>query len=116
RYSMMNKILPVVQVDFDEESYFIETTTGSLVTSSGLSDAAERFSFSNFHMHKYHETWWGSKNGKKVKNTILIVSSLGLLLAAITGTFIYLRRKLYKRNSPSQKRRAVDIESKTGIN
>jgi hypothetical protein len=115
RYGMMNKILPVVQVSFDEESYFIETTTGSLITASGLPDAAERFSFSNFHMHKYPETWWGSKNGKRVKNIILISSTLGLLLAAFTGTLIYLRRRFYKRNSPSQKRRAGDIESKTGI-
>jgi hypothetical protein len=97
-YSMMNKRLPVVQVSFEEDdNYFIETGTGTLAACTGLSDKAERFSFSNLHMHHYPEMWWGKESGRKVRNIILISTTLGLLLLALTGILILLMKR-YKQN------------------
>jgi hypothetical protein len=95
RYSMMNKRLPVVEVLFrDGDSYYIETSTGSLAAVVKPSGQAERFSFSNLHMHHYWEMWLGKDSGKTAKNMVLILSTLGLLLLAITGTLMFVKKKL----------------------
>ncbi len=93
-YSMMNKQLPVVLVSFDNNvSCFIETSTGAVAAVTTPADKAERFSFSNLHMHHYAEMWWGKERGKAVRNTILITSTLGLLLVALSGVMLYVRKK-----------------------
>jgi hypothetical protein len=96
-YSMMNKRLPVMEIAFDNEvNYYVETATGQLAAIINPSDKAERFSFSNLHMHHYWEMWLGKDNGKTAKNIVLISSTLGLLLLALTGIMMYSRKKLKK--------------------
>jgi len=97
RYSMMNKRLPVEEVTFDDgKNYYIETSTGTLASVTTPGDEAERFTFSNLHMHHYWEMWLGKDNGKTAKNIVLISSTLGLLLLALTGIMMYSRKKLKK--------------------
>jgi hypothetical protein len=94
RYSMMNKRLPVVDVSFDnKKDYYIETATGSLATVTNATGSAERFSFSNLHMHHYWEMWPGKETGKSIRNTVLIVSTLGLLLLALAGILLYVKKR-----------------------
>ena len=93
QYSMMNKRLPVIEVGFDEkENYYVETATGYLSAVTNTYDKAERFSFSNFHMHHYWEDLFG-KSGKTFQKTVLIISTLGLLLLALTGCWMYWMKK-----------------------
>ncbi len=92
-YSMKYKRLPVMEIRFRESgNYYIETNTGKLSAITDSYDKAERFSFSNLHMHHYWEHWFGEK-GKSIQKTVLITSTLGLLLLAMTGVFIYLSRR-----------------------
>lgn len=94
-YSMMNKRLPVMEIKFaDGEAIYIETSTGNIAAVTKPSDKAERFSFSNLHMHHYWEMWLGKESGKWVKNAVLIASTLGLLLLVLTGTIMYFRKQL----------------------
>ncbi|MGV3656374.1 MAG: hypothetical protein ACO1NX_00410, partial [Chitinophagaceae bacterium] len=89
-YSMMNKRLPVVQMAYQNgESYFMETSTGIVAAIVNGADRAERFSFSNLHMHHYAEKW----SGKGLRNTILITTTLGLLLVACTGIMMYVKKR-----------------------
>lgn len=89
-YSMMNKRLPVIEVGFDEkENYYVETSTGHLSAITNSYDKAERFSFSNLHMHHYLEDWVG----KTVQKTFLILTTLGLLLLAFTGCWMYWKKR-----------------------
>lgn len=89
-YSMMNKRLPVIEVGFDEkENYYVETSTGHLSAITDPYDKAERFSFSNLHMHHYLEDWLG----KTVQRTFLILTTLGLLLLALTGCWMYWKKR-----------------------
>jgi hypothetical protein len=93
-YSMMKKRLPVVEVGMsDGNNYYVETSTGHLAAIAGASDAAERFSFSNLHMHHYWEDLFGKANGKKFKNLFLVATTLGLLLLAMTGMIMYWRKR-----------------------
>ncbi len=99
RYSMMKKRLPVMEVRYmDGSSWFIETSTGMLAAVASPGDEAERFSFSNLHMHHYWDELLGKKKGKIVKNLVLIVTTLGLMLLAITGLMMY-RAKMKKRKT-----------------
>ena len=101
QYSMMNKRLPVIEVSFDdEENYYVETATGHLAAVINSHDKAERFSFSNFHMHHYWEDLLG-KRGKMFQKTVLIFSTLGLLLLALSGCWIYWtkKQKSYRRST-----------------
>ena len=96
-YSMMNKRLPVIEVGFDNhENYYVETATGKLAAMVDRADRAERFSFSNFHMHHYVEMWLGKETGKPFRNLILIATTLGLLLLALTGMIIYFKKQKRK--------------------
>ena len=93
QYSMMNKRLPVIEVGFDgKENYYVETATGRLSAVINPYDKAERFSFSNLHMHHYWEHLFG-KGGKIIQKTILIFTTLGLLLLALTGCWMYWTKK-----------------------
>ena len=93
QYSMMNKRLPVIEVGFDgKENYYVETATGQLLAVINPYDKAERFSFSNLHMHHYWEHLFG-KGGKIIQKTILIFTTLGLLLLALTGCWMYWTKK-----------------------
>lgn len=97
QYSMMNKRLPVIEVGFDNrENYYVETGTGKLAAVVDNFDKAERFSFSNFHMHHYWEMWLNKEAGKPVRNLVLISTTLGLLLLALTGMIIYFRKQKRK--------------------
>jgi hypothetical protein len=97
-YSMMNKRLPVIEVNFeDKENYYIETSTGYLAAVTSSSDKMEQFSFSNLHMHHYWEMWLGKDAGKTARNTMMIVTTLGLLLVALTGITIYFKKKATKK-------------------
>jgi uncharacterized membrane protein YsdA (DUF1294 family) len=92
-YSMMNKRLPVIEVGFDaNENYYVETSTGHLSAVTNSYDKAERFSFSNLHMHHYWEDWFGDK-GKTIQKTVFIFTTLGLLLLALTGCWMYWRKR-----------------------
>lgn len=89
-YSMMNKRLPVIEVGFDtKENYYVETSTGHLSAITNSYDKAERFSFSNLHMHHYLEDWLG----KTVQKIFLILTTLGLLLLALIGCWIYWKKR-----------------------
>jgi hypothetical protein len=97
RYSMMNKRLPVIEVAFENApSYYVETSTGYLSAVTDAHDRAERFSFSNLHMHHYWEDWLGKEKGKAIERIVLISSTLGLLLLVLTGMLIYWARQLKK--------------------
>ncbi|HUC83263.1 MAG TPA: PepSY domain-containing protein [Flavisolibacter sp.] len=103
RYSMMNKRLPVVENKFEDgDAVFVETATGEIAALTKPADEAERFSFSNLHMHHYWEMWLGKAAGKAAKNTVLIASTLGLLLLALTGIIIYLRKRFLNAKKASQ--------------
>jgi uncharacterized membrane protein YsdA (DUF1294 family) len=92
-YSMMNKRLPVIEVGFDaSENYYVETSTGHLSAVTNSYDKAERFSFSNLHMHHYWEDWFGDK-GKTIQKIVFISTTLGLLLLALTGCWMYWRKR-----------------------
>lgn len=94
RYSMMNKRLPVIEVNFDNaETFFVETATGTLSAITTPAGRAERFSFSNLHLHHYWEMWMGKETGTTLRNFVLIASTLGMLLAALTGITVWLQRK-----------------------
>jgi len=94
KYSMMNKRLPVIEVDFEQgPAYYVETSTGKLAAVVNESAKAERFSFSNLHMHHYWESWLGHTTGKSVKNVVLVASTLGLLIIALTGVMLWVRRR-----------------------
>jgi hypothetical protein len=96
QYSMMNRRLPVVEVDFKQSpDYFVETSTGKLAAVVKVSAQAERFSFSNLHMHHYWEKWFGKGAGGSLKNIVLIASTLGLLIVALTGMVIYIRKRFH---------------------
>ena len=103
RYSMMNKRLPVMETQFANGEYvFVETATGEIAAITRPSDEAERFSFSNLHMHYYWEMWMGKEFGKTFKNAILISSTLGLLLLALTGTVMYFRKQWKGSSKPNR--------------
>lgn len=94
RYIMMNKRLPVMENRFaNGEAVLVETATGEIAAVTKPADEAERFSFSNLHMHHYWEMWLGKETGKTMKTTVLIASTLGLLLLALSGTMIYLKKR-----------------------
>jgi hypothetical protein len=102
QYSMMSKRLPVIEVSFDnDDNYYVETATSSLSAVTKPSDKAERFSFSNLHMHHYWEMWLGKGQGKTAKNILLTGSTAGLLMLALTGILLYIRRQLKKRRLPA---------------
>ena len=93
RYSMMNKRLPVIEVTFDQkQNYYVETATGHLSAVTNAYDKAERFAFSNLHMHHYWEDFFG-KEGKTFQKTVLISSTFGLLLLALTGVWMYWEKR-----------------------
>ncbi len=93
QYSMMNKRLPVIEVGFDSsENYYVETSTGHLSAVTNSYYKAERFSFSNLHMHHYWEDWLGDK-GKTIQKTFFVLTTLGLLLLALTGCWMYWRKR-----------------------
>lgn len=97
QYSIMNKRLPVIEVGFDNrENYYVETATGKLAAVVDNVDRAERFSFSNLHMHHYWEMWLNKETGKPVRNLVLISTTLGLLLLALTGMILYSRKQKRK--------------------
>ena len=77
------------------EAVYVETSTGDVAAVTEPSGKAESFSFSNLHMHHYWERWLGIENGKTVRNTVLIISTFGLLVLAITGLLLFLRKKLF---------------------
>ena len=86
-----------MEVGFDNnENYYVETSTGKLAAVIDNEDKAERFSFSNLHMHHYWEMWLPKKAGKPVRNLVLITSTLGLLLLALTGMLLYFRKQKKK--------------------
>lgn len=90
----MNKRLPVWEVAFDDGThYYVETATASLAALSRPSNGAERFGFSHLHLPHYGEMWLGKETGNVVKNLVLISSTLGLLLPALSGTLVYLSKK-----------------------
>lgn len=92
-YSMMNKRLPVIEVGFDAGSnYYVETATGHLSAITNSHDKAERFSFSYLHMHHYWEDWLGTA-GKSIQKTVFIATTLGLLLLALTGCWMYWKKR-----------------------
>lgn len=94
KYSMMNKRLPVIEVGFDGgEDYYIETSSGTLSAVVEPEDRVERFSFSNLHMHHYWEDLLGKSWGKTMRNSFLIITTLGLLLLALTGMLLYVKKK-----------------------
>jgi hypothetical protein len=94
-YSMMNKRLPVIETSFKNgDKIFIETVTGSVAGTSSSSVQAERFSFSNLHMHHYWEMWLGKSAGNFAKNSVLISSTLGLAVLALTGLLVYFKKKI----------------------
>jgi hypothetical protein len=97
RYSMMNKRLPVIEVGYTNgENYYVETASGQLSAVKDGFDQAERFSFSNLHMQHFWESWLGRESGKPVRNAVLISSTLGLLLLAITGLVLYFTKRRKK--------------------
>ncbi len=94
KYSMMNKRLPVIEVGFEGgENYYVETSSSTLSAVVDPTDRMERFSFSNLHMHHYWEDWLGKSWGKTMRNSFLIATTLGLLLLALTGMLLYLKKK-----------------------
>jgi hypothetical protein len=102
-YSMMNKRLPVIEVGFDaNENYYVETSTGHLSAVTNSYDKAERFSFSNLHMHHYWEDWFGDK-GKIIQKAVFISPTLGLLLLALTGCWMYWRKRQKSLNKELRK-------------
>ena len=95
-YSMKHKKLPVMEVALTSgQCYYIETSSGSLATVRQPGDAAERFSFSNLHMHHYWEQWLGKSAGTAFRDMVLVSSTLGLMALALTGWLIRKRRSIH---------------------
>lgn len=104
----MNKRLPVIEVGYTNgENYYVETASGKLAAVKDGLDQAERFSFSNLHMQHFWESWLGRDSGKTVRNTVLISSTLGLLLLAITGLVMYFTKRRKKAGVQQTKTIAV---------
>lgn len=102
-YSMKYKRLPVTEVRFgNSENYYVETSTGRLAAVTNPYDKAERFSFSNLHMHHYWEHWLGER-GKTIQKTLLISSTVGLLLLAFTGCWVYWKKTRRSKKAVQQK-------------
>lgn len=93
QYKMMSKRLPVTQIKTKEGLFFIETSTGELAQINLTKDRVENFVFGQLHMHHYPEAIFGKKIGKPIRNSILYITTLGLVLVAFTGLYIYIKRK-----------------------
>lgn len=96
QYKMMSKRLPVVQIKTKEGLFFIETATQELAQVNLNEDKTESFVFGQLHMHHYPEAIFGKEIGKPIKNSILYITTLGLVLVAFTGLYIYIKRKKQK--------------------
>lgn len=89
-YGFINKRLPVIRVNFEGKEnrrYYIEHTTGQLVTEVTDTKALEGFSFA--YLHKFH---FLDSIGKINRDLILMFFALGNMLLAGIGLFMWVKR------------------------
>ncbi|MCU0444530.1 MAG: PepSY domain-containing protein [Microscillaceae bacterium] len=89
-YGFVFKRLPVVQLAYDtpqKDSYFIETATSHLAAHVSNADRYEGYSFAIFHKFLFLE--WA---GKDVRDIATMLSALGVLVVALFGLAVFLRR------------------------
>ena len=89
-YGFINKRLPVKKVQFDtieNDTYYIETSTGRLAAK--VNDSARKEGFSFAFLHKYHLLDFA---GKVFRDIIMSLATLGLLVVSVFGMILYVKK------------------------
>ncbi|NCD69927.1 PepSY-associated TM helix domain-containing protein [Mucilaginibacter agri] len=87
-YGFNNKRLPVEQVSFKSENWYIETATAKLSTKTAGIDRAEGLSF--IFLHKYFGMTWA---GKDIRDIVTMLAALGILVASLFGFAAFIKNK-----------------------
>ncbi len=89
-YGFVNKRLPVVRLAYhtaQATTYYIEPATSRLAAKIENADRAEGWSFAM--LHKYLLMEWAGKN---VRDSVTIISALGVLVVSLFGLVLFLKR------------------------
>lgn len=87
-YGFNNKRLPVEQVSFKGENWYVETATAKLSTKTAGIDRAEGLSF--IFLHKYFGMTWA---GKDIRDIVTMLAALGILVASLFGFAAFIKNK-----------------------
>ena len=85
-YGFNNKRLPVEQVSYKGENWYVETATGKLSTKTAGIDRAEGLSF--IFLHKYFGMTWA---GKDIRDIVTMLAALGILVASLFGFAAFMK-------------------------
>lgn len=85
-YGFNNKRLPVEQVSYKGENWYVETATGKLSTKTAGIDRAEGLSF--IFLHKYFGMTWA---GKDIRDIVTMLAALGILVASLFGFVAFMK-------------------------
>jgi len=85
-YGFNNKRLPVEQVSFKGENWYVETATAKLSTKTAGIDRAEGLSF--IFLHKYFGMTWA---GKDIRDIVTMLAALGILVASLFGFAAFMK-------------------------
>ncbi|SFS36150.1 PepSY-associated TM region [Mucilaginibacter polytrichastri] len=85
-YGFINKRLPVQQVSFDNQNWYIETATAKLATKTAGIDRAEGLSF--IFLHKYFGMTWAGKN---IRDIVTMLAALGILVVSLFGFAAFIK-------------------------
>jgi hypothetical protein len=85
-YGFNNKRLPVEQVSFKGENWYVETATTKLSTKTAGIDRAEGLSF--IFLHKYFGMTWA---GKDIRDIVTMLAALGILVASLFGFAAFIK-------------------------
>ncbi|WCT10867.1 PepSY-associated TM helix domain-containing protein [Mucilaginibacter jinjuensis] len=85
-YGFNNKRLPVEQVSYKGENWYVETATAKLSTKTAGIDRAEGLSF--IFLHKYFGMTWA---GKDIRDIVTMLAALGILVASLFGFAAFIK-------------------------
>ncbi len=85
-YGFNNKRLPVEQVSYKGENWYVETATAKLSTKTAGIDRAEGLSF--IFLHKYFGMTWA---GKDIRDIVTMLAALGILVASLFGFAAFMK-------------------------
>jgi len=85
-YGFNNKRLPVEQVSYAGENWYIETATAKLSTKTAGIDRAEGLSFIFLHKH-FGMTW----AGKDIRDIVTMLAALGILAVSLFGFAAFIK-------------------------
>jgi hypothetical protein len=88
-YGFINKRLPVVKVSyFNQEDWYIETSSAKLATKVAGLDRTEGFSF--IFLHKYFGMTWAGKN---IRDIVSMLAAAGVLVVSLFGFAAFIKNK-----------------------